>query len=200
MQNVWKKIGKNVTVGLGMGLLLMSATEAHAATVAASGQMGGYSNAVLDVVVQKWQPKESSGEEGFARVMVSISGEGKVEDCMVIGQDKTAKNGAGLCKAVKKIGKFAKPPLGMPADVYLSFWSGKPKPMSQAQANAAQAKGGSDAMKKFVEGGTVVLDLDDAPPIPDLPVPPAPKIEDDAWSSKENKNQDVGLTIVVQNP
>ncbi len=200
MQTLWKKIGKNVTAGLSVGLLLACAAGAQAATVAATGQMGGYSNAVLDVVVQKWQPKESSSEEGFARVMVSINGDGKVATCMVIGQDKTAKNGEALCKVVKKIGKFVKPPLGMPADVYLSFWSGKPKPMSQAQADAAHSKAGSDAMKKFVEGGTIVLDLDEAPPIPNTPVPPMPKVEEDGWSSNDSKSHDSDLTIAVQNP
>ncbi len=119
MQNL-----KSLCMAFAIMFVLSLSSQANAAMVATSDQAGGYSNAVLDAVVKKWQPP-MDGKESTTRIMVMIDGNGKVEDCSNLSNEKSDPNAAAACKAVKSIGKFSTPPYGLPMDVFLSFWIGK---------------------------------------------------------------------------
>ncbi len=108
-------------------IFLLNTAQAKAAMVTSSDQTGGYSNSVLDAVVKKWRPP-LDGKERTVRVLVMIDGDGKLEECSPLNDstlnEVTAAEKAA-CDAVRDIGTFAKPPYGLPMDVFLSFWVGE---------------------------------------------------------------------------
>ncbi len=108
-------------------VFLLNITQAKAAVVASSDQSGGYSNSVLDAVVKNWRPP-LDGNERTIRILAMIDGDGKLEECSPLTDTAVTEITAAekaACDAVRSIGQFAKPPYGLPMDVFLSFWVGK---------------------------------------------------------------------------
>ncbi len=111
-------------------------SESHAAQtayVAAADQSGGYANAVLDRVIEKWTPPQSN-EGRVVRIMLMVDGDGKMTECMPIAKSGSSAADKAACDAARAVGTFATPPYGLPMDVFLSFWMGKPDLATHVEA------------------------------------------------------------------
>lgn len=118
-------------------LLLWTAGGAQAAAIAAADQAGGYADQVLEKVARHWAPPVDSVDRKV-RVRVSIDGDGKVLRCEPVASSASSAMDKSACAAVREAGSFGTPPYGLPIDVAMSFWTGKPTPNSAEAAPQAE--------------------------------------------------------------
>lgn len=107
------------------GLLILSG-DCFASSVMAVGQDEGYSSKVMDKIVAKWSPPPQLKREYRLKLRVGLDGHGKLLECKAQRSSGLEALDASACAAVKAAAPFGDPPYGMPADIYLSFWTGSP--------------------------------------------------------------------------
>ncbi len=153
-------------------LMPLNTTESHAAQrahIAAADQNGGYSNAVLDRVIEKWQaPKENIGR--VVRIMVMVDGDGKLTDCMPITESGSPAADKAACDAARAVGTFATPPYGLPMDVFLSFWMGTPNMTPSMTSNTAGNTAGTTPQTETADL-SIDLSPQDTPTTTQAPMP-----------------------------
>ena len=135
---------------IGLAISFLFAAHPLAAVIMSSGQDEGYSGKVMDKVIAKWSPPKQLKKESSLRLSVSIDGEGEVMDCRVRKSSGLEALDASACAAVKAAAPYGSPPYGMPAEIFLAFWSGSPDSVvtpdpvlrspDTSQADAATAK------------------------------------------------------------
>ncbi|MDE5832091.1 MAG: TonB family protein [Desulfovibrio sp.] len=99
----------------------------EASSVMAVGQDEGYSGKVLDKIVAKWSPPPQLKSEYRLKLRIGLDGRGCVLECKATRSSGLQALDASACAAVKAAAPFGDPPYGMPADIYLSFWTGGPE-------------------------------------------------------------------------
>ncbi len=114
---------------LGLGMLAMPSVPfinatAMAASMVTADHKGGYSAFVMDEVLQYWTAPQGRTKEA-TRVLLLISGEGKLEECMVLSSSGSKRADKAVCDSAQKASPFVTPPHNLPMDVYMSFWTGK---------------------------------------------------------------------------
>ena len=107
--------------------LLFQASECLPASVMAVGQDEGYSSKVMDKIVAKWSPPPQLKREYRLKLRIGLDGHGKLLECKAQRSSGLEALDASACAAVKAAAPFGDPPYGMPADIYLSFWTGGPQ-------------------------------------------------------------------------
>mgnify|MGYP001079001384 FL=1 len=120
-------------------LLGPAVADAAAAAMAAADQVGGYSNQVLEKVSRVWQPPADPADR-TVRIRVSVDADGKVSKCQPVASSALAAMDKSACAAVREAEHFGVPPYGMPIDVYLTFWTGRPGGQSPVPTQAEAAK------------------------------------------------------------
>lgn len=109
---------------------------AQAAAMAAADQVGGYSEQVLDKVSRVWNPPVDSVERKV-RIKISIDGDGKTLRCEPVVSSALAAMDKSACTAAREAGGFGMPPYGLPIDVYMTLWTGRPVPQRESEQQAA---------------------------------------------------------------
>lgn len=103
---------------------------------------GGYSGQVLALISRVWTPPPDTINRRVA-VRLKIDGEGNLAQCDLMTRSDMPEMNKAACFAAKEAGNFGVPPYGMPIDVYVTFWTGKPtkntrggKPVEDAEKPA----------------------------------------------------------------
>lgn len=106
--------------------LFIMADASRCDVIISAGQDDGYSGRVMDKIVAKWSPPKQLKNECNIKLSVSLDGAGKVQDCIIRKSSGLQALDVAACAAVRKAAPFGSPPYGMPAEIFLSFWSGSP--------------------------------------------------------------------------
>lgn len=146
------------------------------AVIMSAGQDDGYSGRVMDRIVAKWSPPKQLKNEHNLKLLLSLDGDGKVLDCKVRKSSGLEALDVSACAAARSAAPFGQPPYGMPAEIFLSFWSGGPgsaaradpdKPVldvSAAQNAREQSQAASERARALAE--TAAAKTGKKPPAP----------------------------------
>lgn len=107
--------------------LLLAPEKSHASSVMAVGQDEGFSGKVMDKIIAKWRPPPQLKREYRLTARIALDGQGNVLECKAQRSSGLEALDASACAAARAAAPFGSPPYGMPADVYLSFWTGGPQ-------------------------------------------------------------------------
>ena len=111
---------------------LISTHSARASSTVTADTQGGYSNLVLDKILNYWQsPKKQATTP--TRILLAIGSNGELEDCMILASSGFKDIDEATCKSAKEASPFAPPPLNIPIDVYMAFWTGKSAPAQNVE-------------------------------------------------------------------
>ncbi len=100
-------------------LYLVLAGQPALAVVVSADTNGGYGGQVLDILMQNWVRPE--GASGSTSVLVRITTDGRPFSCELRKSSGQAAVDDSICLAVAKAGIFPPAPMGMPAEVALTF-------------------------------------------------------------------------------
>lgn len=100
-------------------LYLVLAGQPALAVVVSADTSGGYGGQVLDILMQSWVRPE--GASGSASVLVRITTDGRPFSCELRKSSGQSFIDDSICLAVAKAGIFPPTPMGMPAEVALTF-------------------------------------------------------------------------------
>lgn len=98
-----------------------------ASSIMAVGQDEGYSSKVMDKIIGKWSPPPQLKREYKLKLRIALDGHGRLLECKAQRSSGLDALDASACAAVRQAAPFGDPPYGMPADIYLSFWTGNPQ-------------------------------------------------------------------------
>lgn len=107
-------------------LVIFVPKPVYADVAMSAGQDDGYSGKVMDRVIARWSPPKQLKKESSLKLVVSLDGEGNVIDCKIRKSSGLEALDVSACAAVKAAAPYGSPPYSMPADIFLSFWSGAP--------------------------------------------------------------------------
>lgn len=138
---------KKIPLILALLPLLWCAPHAHAAeegnALAAADANGGYAGQVLALISRLWTPPPDTINRRVA-VRLRIDSDGNLAQCELMTRSDMPEMNRAACAAAKEAGNFGVPPYGMPIEVYVTFWTGKPskkslggKPVEDAPTSTA---------------------------------------------------------------
>lgn len=102
----------------------LSVASAEASSVMAVGQDEGYSGKVMDKIVSKWKPPKQLKKECRLKLIIGLDGSGNLLECRTQRSSGLEAVDASACAAVKAAAPFGAPPYGMPAEIFMTFWTG----------------------------------------------------------------------------
>ena len=118
---------RHAVMALAALILISAPALAEASSVMAVGQDEGYSGKVMDKIIAKWSPPPQLKREYKLKLRIALDGRGRLLECRPQRSSGFEAVDASACAAVKAAAPFGDPPYGMPAVVYLSFWTGSPQ-------------------------------------------------------------------------
>lgn len=127
-------------------LIIFTTNQVMAAAVMSVGQDEEYSGKVMDRIVSKWLPPAQIKNENSLKVRVGLDSDGNVSECKIQKSSGYPKLDQSVCAAVQAGAPYGSPPYGIPAEIFLSFWSGSPKNTESTKQsfNASESSGSSD--------------------------------------------------------
>ncbi len=164
------------------------------AVVVSADTNGGYGGQVLDILLQSWVRPE--GASGSTSVLVRITTDGRPFSCELRKSSGIPVVDDSICLAVAKAGIFPPAPMGMPAEVALTFVFDTPGMGSSATpasapnavlnpADPVNGANGTDPASVTPQGATPDTTQGTPAPLPLSPVPfggasPAPALANPA--------------------